>query len=101
MTEAWLLVDESAIRAASGNPNGRHRIDMPDAGRIEKLPDPKSQLRQLLDAASNLPQRRRINFNSARQRVSELLQYELLRELDSFRRFEANVARFFEMHRSE
>ena len=29
MTEAWLLLDEMAIRRAAGNPNGRMKLDLP------------------------------------------------------------------------
>ena len=29
MQEAWLLIDEEAIRYAAGNRSGRHRLDMP------------------------------------------------------------------------
>ena len=96
MTEAWLLVDEDAIRSASGNPNGRNDIKLPAMNRIEQLPDPKTVLRALLEEASNMPRRRRIDFNGARQRVSELMQYEKLRQLPSFQLFEAETAQFFE-----
>lgn len=47
MTEAWLLVDEKAIRKAAGNPNGRVRLNLPRISRLEALPDPKSSLRAL------------------------------------------------------
>lgn len=91
MTEAWLLVDENAIRRAAGNPNGKHELAMPAPRRIESIPDPKATLRELIDAASNLSRRRRVDFNDARQRVSALIDYEKLRALPSFLRFEAAI----------
>jgi len=30
MMEAWLLIDESAIRSAAGNPNGTENLSLPD-----------------------------------------------------------------------
>jgi hypothetical protein len=41
MTEAWLLADESAIRCAAGNPNGRVNLNLPDLQAIEDLPTPR------------------------------------------------------------
>jgi hypothetical protein len=39
MLEAWLLLDEAAIRRASGNPNGDVPLDLPPPARIEDIPD--------------------------------------------------------------
>jgi hypothetical protein len=52
MTEAWLFIDEDAIRRASGNPHGRVRLELPAARKLEGRPDPKALLRELLQTAS-------------------------------------------------
>src|SRR5262245_7815518 len=48
MQEAWLLFDETAIRQASGNPNGKVHLRMPTIPKLESLPDPKQNLHELL-----------------------------------------------------
>lgn len=35
MTEAWLLIDENALRWAAGDPNGRQPLDMPPLSRLD------------------------------------------------------------------
>jgi len=42
MTEAWLLIDEPAIRSAAGNPRGTMALDLPKLGAIEGTADPKN-----------------------------------------------------------
>ena len=44
MTEAWLLFDESAIRRAAGNPNGRQDLHLRPVRELERLADPKKTL---------------------------------------------------------
>lgn len=63
MTEAWLLIDEAALRHASGNPNGTHPLSLPDVQRLERLPDPKGFLHDLMRRASGLRGRRLASFN--------------------------------------
>ena len=41
MQEAWLLIDEAALRRAAGDPNGTQPLAMPDVQRLEELADPK------------------------------------------------------------
>ena len=41
MQEAWLLIDEAALRRAAGNPNGTQPLAMPDVQKLEELADPK------------------------------------------------------------
>ncbi|MEO5876799.1 MAG: hypothetical protein ABIS86_22065 [Streptosporangiaceae bacterium] len=62
MTEAWLLLDERAIRQVAGNPNGRARLELPAASKVESLPDPKAHLRSVLVQASELSGRRLDKF---------------------------------------
>lgn len=59
MTEAWLLTDEHAIRAAVGRPSGRETVVLPHLRDIETTHDPKSVLRAALIAATGASGRRR------------------------------------------
>lgn len=43
MTEAWLLLDQQAIRRTAGNPNGSTSLPIPTT-RWDELPDPKQVL---------------------------------------------------------
>ena len=51
-TEAWILLDEDAIRRVAGNPRGRQLLDLPRPARVEGLADPKRALEAALTAAS-------------------------------------------------
>lgn len=98
MTEAWLLVDETAILQAAGNPAGREPLGLPHASRIETLPDPKELLFDALRTASGLsPQRlRRFNPEQTRHRVSELMDHlDCLRRLPSFQHLEHQIRTCF------
>lgn len=94
MTEAWLLVDESALRQAAGNPNGRVSLALPPPSRLESVADPKTLLRELLATASEATGRRRRRFDqsAARQRVADLIgDFSPLRELPAFAAFESEL----------
>jgi hypothetical protein len=96
MSEAWLLFDESAIRRAAGNPNGRVRLELPDLSGIEDRPDPKQLLRDLLIAATEFSGRRRRSFDlrSSIRRVARLIDdYSPLRRLSAFRALEDDVVK--------
>jgi hypothetical protein len=89
MTEAWLLISETAIRHAAGNPNGRVPLTLPPRNRLESLPDPKAILETQLVTASELQGRRKKKFQFAthRARVAELIDdWSYLLELPSARR---------------
>ena len=75
MTEAWLLIDESAVRLAAGNPNGKGPLTMPPIHRLEKPADPKKTLHDLLRSASGYKKRRLVKFNEAKavHRLSSLI----------------------------
>ena len=93
MTEAWLLIDQRAIRIAAGNPNGTHPLAMPTLPTIESLPDPKQMLRSLLLEATAFRGRRRSKFerevNQRVQRVADLIEdFQPLRGLSAFQAFE-------------
>ena len=94
MMEAWLLVDEQAIRTAAGNPNGSEALDLPPLPRLEDLPDPKTVLFDCLREASGLSgvRRKRYRPHAAVHRVAQL-QTEIgpLRDLEAFRRLETDL----------
>ena len=94
MQEAWLLLEERAIRRAAGNPNGSAQLVLPAANRIESIADPKQLLYDLMRSASELSGRRLRAFLPGRQArlVPEyMVDMTLLRQLSSFHRFEAEV----------
>lgn len=62
MTEAWLLLDEEAIRHVAGRPSVKAQLDLPTVGEVERLSDPKQQLSEVLLAASGTSGRRRNQF---------------------------------------
>lgn len=101
MTEAWLLIDEAAIKKAADNPNSSAKLTLPAPNRLEKLPDPKETLHELLIEACEFRGRRlekfKVDSEMARRRVrvAELIDdFSLLRQLSAFQRFEQewNVA---------
>jgi hypothetical protein len=95
MTEAWLLVDEDAIRRASDNPGGRIRLELPALGSLERLADAKDCLNSSIVEASETSGRRRKKISRPtelswrRVRVAELIgDYSVLRALVAFRHLE-------------
>lgn len=94
MTEAWLLIDESAIRRAAMNPNGRTTVALPRIRELEKLPDPKKVLETCLRnaAGKSRSSRKRFDFSHARIRVAEHIpDYSPLRGLSAFCDFERSL----------
>jgi len=51
-TEAWILLDEAAIRRVAGNPRGKQPLDLPKPSNVEHLANPKGALAMALAAAS-------------------------------------------------
>jgi hypothetical protein len=92
-TEAWLLVEETAIRRAALNPNGTAPLNLPGPKRLERLADPKSVLAECLRIASGLSGARLRGFdvNKARGRV-QLSDIGRLRALAAFAAFEQLVS---------
>lgn len=103
MTEAWLLVDEAAIRAASGNPNGSVALNLPKLSKLEQLIDPKAVLFDALRTAADLPPGRLKSFSpdARRHRVSDLMKssdppsFTALSALPSFAGLETQVQQRF------
>lgn len=76
MTEAWLLLDEGAIRAVAGKPYSTIGLGIPKD--VEKIADPKDALRDVLVKASGASGRRLTRF---KQRFPEHRR-QLLERLD-------------------
>ena len=94
MQEAWLLIDESALRHAAGNPNGIVNLDMPAIDRLEEISSPKQVLHELLLDASELTGRRRKKLNPGllSMRLGELIEdFSPLRRLTAFRHAESET----------
>ena len=79
MTEAWLLVDEDAIRRVAGRPTGTEPLGLPAAGDVEDVPDAKHVLRRALETASGAKGRRlrsfKRDFGGQRRRLLEGLDH--------------------------
>ena len=77
MTEAWLLLDEHAIRTVAGKPRGTANLHLPAPGNVERLADPKTALQDALLTAAEVSGRRRKstrqNFDYHRRTLSERL----------------------------
>lgn len=89
MQEAWLLFDIKAIRAASGNPNGRQPLELPTLANIEHLADPKVILQQLMRQASGLHGHRLQRMAFHAWRVTDFIEdFSPLRNLSAFQQLE-------------
>jgi hypothetical protein len=93
--EAWLLIDEMAIRRAARNPHGTARLNLPRTREIEACLDPKEVLREALRTASGLTRRRWAQVDIIRPRTvaDRVHDFSLLRQLAAFQAFEADVRR--------
>jgi len=97
MMEAWLLIDESAIRKAAGNPNGRVALKIPKVRSLEDEPDPKDVLYALLRVASELTGRRldKLNVRKCATKVADYIEdFSPLYNLEAFRALELDVKKF-------
>jgi len=95
MTESWLLISETALRAASGNPQGNHGLSLPPIVRLESIPDPKKLLIDLLREASGLTGRRlkKFHYQTARARIPDFFEsFERLLALTSAKAVDDEVA---------
>jgi len=97
MAEAWFLIDEAAIRRASGNPNGTMELNLPAIKTLEELPDPKQRMRDCLRLASGLRGRRLKRFDDAYSAllVSDFInEYKALKSLVAYRHFTTHIESF-------
>lgn len=65
MQEAWLLIDEAALREAAGRPSDRQPVDTPKLKELERIAHPKAMLYEALRKASELTGRRARQFRPA------------------------------------
>ena len=98
MTEAWLILDEEAIRRAVGRPNGRIALDLPTPREAERRAHPKNILTNALLAASEATGRRRRNIQRDLGRLRQRLLTNLpihgrLTQLNSWTRFRDDTLR--------
>jgi hypothetical protein len=96
MMEAWLLIDEYAIKMASGNRNNAMDLNLPPVNRLETISDPKKMLDDLIKGASGLHSRRldKLNVREAVHRVAENIDdFSRLRQLSAFNKFEEDLKR--------
>lgn len=93
MSEAWLLIDESALRRAADYPNGTASLEWPSPIRLEKI-HAKQVLFDLLRAAANQAGRRRqrVSPERRRARLATLIDdFAPLRQFASFQDLERDV----------
>ncbi|MFN9609336.1 MAG: hypothetical protein ACK571_14195 [Pseudanabaena sp.] len=90
MTEAWLLIDEKAIKTAAGNPRGKQILSMPAINRLETIPDPKALLQELLKTATNLPKRRQ-EIIPIQRVVDNIDNFSPLQNLTAFQTLETEL----------
>lgn len=76
-TEAWLLVDEAAIRDVVGHSQGKTELELPKLSQVEQRARPKELLKQALARAAK-PGRR----NDIDERAFSRYRRELLENLD-------------------
>lgn len=97
MTEAWLLLDEQAIRRVAGKPSGTNDLDLPRLKEVESLADPKTRLRQVLVTAAS-PNRARQRkaftkrFGEHRRQLLELLDIDGdVTRLDAWKQLKTDI----------
>jgi hypothetical protein len=94
MTEAWLLFNESAIRRAAGNLDGKTALGLPKLARLESVSNPKDVLQTALRTATGHHGRRLRRWRSgpAVQRLARLIgDFSPLRRLTAFAEFEREL----------
>lgn len=100
-TEAWLLLDENAIREVAGKPKGRVRLNLPTPNQVENISNPKERLKELLAKASELKGRRLKRFQKSfplhRWELLQLLDYERpLAQVPAFKRLVDDISQAME-----
>lgn len=96
MSEAWLLIDGSAIARAADS--STVRVSVPKLNRVEQIADPKTKLEQLLFEAAGSPTGRRgKNFKRSmvnrRVNLASLISdYSPLESLQAFAMFQSALA---------
>lgn len=97
MTEAWLLLDEAAIRMAADCPAGTTPLGLPKAQAVETRADPKAVIREALSKASEKKGRRMRRFTetigSRIHRVAEIMtDFSGLESLPAYQRLSRDTS---------
>lgn len=105
-TEAWLLLDERAIRMVAGKPSGRVPLDLPRPAQVENLAKPKELLKEKLTIAAEVTGRRYQHFIKEFPAKRWLLLQRLaiggpLLQVPSWRRMKTALEEAIQMLRSE
>ncbi len=90
MTESWFLFDETALRAAAGNPAGKCPLNLPKLNKVESDPNSKETIKIVLEQATELSGRRLKSFSwrEALHRLPDLIEdYSPLEVLPAFADF--------------
>lgn len=95
MQEAWLLIDAEALQKAADG-SGRWLPALPPIKQLEKLPDPKQTLYDLMQKANGARGRKLKKFKQElgrrRQRIAEIIDdFSPLRQLPAFQRLEQDI----------
>jgi hypothetical protein len=95
-TEAWLLLDEQAIRRVAANPRGRVPLNLPLPSAVEKVARPKELLQRALITAAEVTGRRldrfKEQFGTQRRTPLEFLPIGgPLQQVDSWTRLRADI----------
>jgi len=90
-SEAWLLVDESAIRAAIGVPHGGAGLELPARARdVEHVLDPKRAFERAVRRVLRGPRALR-EWRAVQQGVAVRVPLNELRTVPAYREFEAEL----------
>ncbi len=94
--EAWLLLDEAAIRSVAGNPRGRSELQIPALRVIESTREPKEILKAAIlraaDQTGRQAERIKKRFDEHREALLQRLEREgPVRQLPSFQRLLADI----------
>lgn len=94
MTESWLLINESAIRQAAGNPRGRIPLNLPTLQKLEQV-HAKDVLHEAIRTASEATGRRaqKLPIPRAVQQVAENIpDFSQLKRLPAFQSLRNDLA---------
>ncbi|SFD00057.1 protein of unknown function [Flexibacter flexilis DSM 6793] len=87
MMEAWLLIDEEAIKCAAGNRNYKDKLNLPSVQRLESIPNPKEVLHELLKTVKG--PKGKLNVHEAVHLVADYIEdFSPLKNLAAFQAFE-------------
>ncbi len=97
-TEAWLLLDENAIRSVANRPRGRTPLDLPSPETVEGQANPKEILKNAIAVASETTGNRRDATNARFSQNRRILLQNLpvdgpIRHVPAWKRMYAELGR--------